>query len=75
VPALGTRSCPVRRIGYDHNQRIVSGVVILGDDILVNRSIRFEQAEPSDKIAAIGCGSTLLVDPGSHHNQRRSGQI
>ena len=58
----------IGRIGYDQNQRAGSGVVDLGDDVLEDCSIRLEQAEPSDGIAAIGCASTFLVDSGSDHH-------
>src|SRR5258708_25398618 len=52
----------VRGIGYDQNQRIGREVVDLRADVLKDCSIRREQAEPSDGIAAIGFASTFLVD-------------
>ena len=47
----------------------------LRNDILKDRSVRLEQPEPSERIAAVGRASTLLVNSGRDHHHRRTRQI
>jgi len=47
----------------------------LRDDVLKDRSIRFEQPEPPYRIVAVGCAPTLFVDSGSDHHHGRASQV
>src|SRR4029077_17450694 len=47
----------------------------LRNDVLKDGSIRLEQPEPSDGIAAIGCASAFFVDSGSDHHHGRASTV